>query len=136
LDGEEELWISSHQGGHRFAANVLVLPTGLQFGRVDPGDAPRVVAEALSGRIELDRYRGRTCYLPAVQAAERVVREVLKLEGTADLALVAEEAPLVRFRGRDGSEYAATVDAVVGPSVPVSCGLEPEPQKAFSARLV
>ena len=26
--GEEELWISSHQGGHRFAGNVLVLPAG------------------------------------------------------------------------------------------------------------
>jgi hypothetical protein len=38
--GENELWISSHQGGHRFAANVLVLPAGLQFGRVERGAAP------------------------------------------------------------------------------------------------
>ena len=38
--GEEELWISSHLGGHRFAANVVVLPSGLQFGRVTPEEAP------------------------------------------------------------------------------------------------
>jgi hypothetical protein len=136
LDGDEELWISSHQGGHRFAANVLVLPAGLQFGRVEPNEAPLVVARALSGRIELDRYRGRTCYTPAAQAAERVVREALKLEDAADLLLTAVEGPLVRFRSRDGSEHAATVDETVGPSVAASCGLEPEPQKVFTAQFV
>ncbi|MBM2821760.1 MAG: hypothetical protein HW413_506 [Thermoleophilia bacterium] len=136
LDGNDELWISSHQGGHRFAANVLVLPAGLQFGRVEPDEAPLVVARALSGRIELDRYRGRTCYTPAAQAAERVVRETLELEGAADLTLTAVEGPLVRFRGRHGSEHAATVDEVVGPSVAASCGVDPEPQKVFTAQFV
>lgn len=132
--GDEELWISSHQGGHRFAANVLVLPAGLQFGRVEPNEAPLVVARALSGRIELDRYRGRTCYPPAAQAAERVVREALELDGVDDLRLTAAERPLVRFRGRDGSEHAATVEELVGPSVAASCGLEPEPQMVLSAQ--
>ena len=135
MAGHEELWISSHQGGHRFAANVLVLPTGLQFGRVDPAEAPLGVARALAGRIELERYRGRTCYAPRAQAAERVLREAKELEGASDLRLVAVEDGLVRFRGWDGSTYAATVDDVVGPSVPASCGVEPEPQKTFSARL-
>lgn len=136
LTGDEELWISSHQGGHRFAANVLVLPAGLQFGRVEPAEAPLVVARALSGRIELDRYRGRTCYTPAAQAAERVVREALELEGVADLVLTAVDGSLVRFRSRDGSEHTGTVAEVLGPSVPASCGLEPEPQKGFSAQYV
>ena len=135
LDGAEELWISSHQGGHRFAANVLVLPTGLQFGRVEPDEAPLVVARALAGRIELDRYRGRTCYTPVVQAAERTVREAKKLESAADLRLAGVDGRLVRFRGWDGSDFAATVDEVLGPSVPASCGVEPEPQNALSARL-
>ena len=52
--GDEELWISSHQGGHRFAANVLVLPLGLQLGRLGPDSAPLAVARALAGR---DRAR-------------------------------------------------------------------------------
>ena len=61
--GDDELWISSHQGGHRFAANVLVLPRGLQLGRLIPRTRFRhAVARALAGRIELDHYRGRTCY--------------------------------------------------------------------------
>jgi len=136
LNGDEELWLSSHQGGHRFAANVLVLPAGLQFGRVGPDEAALVVARALAGRIELDRYRGRTCYGQAVQAAERVVRETQELEGAADLRLIGVEGSLVRFGGWDGSEYAATVDEILGPVVPASCGVEPEPQRAFSGRLV
>lgn len=136
LTGDEELWISSHQGGHRFAANVLVLPVGLQFGRIEPDEAAIVVARALSGRIALDRYRGRTYYTPVAQAAERAVREACGLDGAADLRLTAVDGALVRFRSRDGSEHAATIDEVVGPSVPASCGLEPEPQKGFSAQLV
>jgi hypothetical protein len=135
LDDEEELWVSSHQGGHRFAANVLVLPVGLQFGRIDADQAAAVVGDALSGRIELDRYRGRTSYPLAAQAAERVVRETLGLDCVADLQLAGIEAQVVRLRGQDGSEYEATVDAIVGPAVPASCGVEPAPQEGFSARI-
>src|SRR5262249_19343328 len=45
--GAEQLWISSHQGGHRFAANVLVLPLGVQLGRVAPADAHATVERTL-----------------------------------------------------------------------------------------
>lgn len=133
---DEELWISSHQGGHRFAANVLVLPAGLQFGRVEPSAAAFVVARALAGRIELDRYRGRTCYSSPTQAAERAVRESEKLEGVADLRLAEIEGARVRFRSWDGSEHVALVEEVVGPRVSASCGVEPESQTAFSARIL
>ena len=132
----EELWMSSHQGGHRFAANVLVLPVGLQFGRVEPAASTHLVARALAGRIELDRYRGRTCYAPPTQAAERAVREAEELEGVADLRLVEIDGARVRFRAWDGSEHVALVEEVVGPRVPASCGVEPEHQKAFGARLL
>jgi hypothetical protein len=134
--GDEELWISSHQGGHRFAANVLVLPAGLQFGRVEPGAAAYLVARALAGRIELDRYRGRSCYASPTQAAERAVREARALEGVADLRLAEIDGARVRFRAWDGSEHVALVEEVVGARVPPSCGAEPENQRAFSARLL
>ena len=133
---EEELWISSHQGGHRFAANILALPAGLQFGRVEPGEAPFVVARALAGRIELGRYRGRTCYEPAVQAAERAVREAAELDRVADLRLVGVHGSVVSFRARDGTEYAADVKEIEGPAIPASCGALAEVQKAFRARIV
>jgi hypothetical protein len=134
--GDEELWVSSHQGGHRFAANVLVLPSGLQFGRVEPDEAVSVVARALRGRIELDRYRGRTCYASMVQAAEWAVREARELEGVESLRLAGVEGPVVRFRGLDGLEHAAQVEEAIGPSVPASCGAEPAPQEVFSALVV
>src|SRR4029453_5830608 len=35
----EETWEVSHIGGDRFAGNLLVLPNGLYYGRLDPGPA-------------------------------------------------------------------------------------------------
>lgn len=133
---EDELWLSSHQGGHRFAANVLVLPAGLQLGRLDPANAVSVTTHAVAGRIDLDHYRGRTCYDAQVQAAEHVVRRALALDDVEDLRLVDVDGPVVRFRGRDGSEHAATVEEIAGPVVPASCGAEPEAQRALAARLM
>ena len=40
----ERLWQSSHLGGHRFAPNVLVLPAGVQLGRIPVERAAEVVA--------------------------------------------------------------------------------------------
>ena len=131
--GEEQLWLSSHQGGHRFAANVLVLPAGVQLGRVEPDDAPGVVARALAGTIELDHYRGRTFYPAAVQAAERAVREAAGLSGVDDLKLLDVDRARVRFRATDGRELAAVVEEVPGPTVPASCGDEPVSQKRLAA---
>ncbi len=134
--GEEELWISSHLGGHRFAANVVVLPAGLQFGRVTPQEAPYLVARALGGRIELDRYRGRTSYDAAVQAAEQAVRTAMGLDTVGDLEVVAHTNGKVRFRTWDGAEWEAVVDEVEGPPVAASCGDEPAPQRSLTARVV
>lgn len=131
----EDLWISSHQAGHRFAANVLVLPAGLQFGRVEPDEARSLVSRALAGTIDLGRYRGRTCYAREVQAAEHAVREAANLDGVSDLHLTGVEGPLVRFRARNGTEYGAVVEVVEGPTIPASCGADPEPQKVLTARI-
>ena len=139
LDGQlraEELWISSHQGGHRFAANVLVLPLAVQLGRVTPADAHDVVGRALEGRIALDLYRGRTCYEPALQAAEHAVRSSAGIERVDELWGAHLEASLARFRGPDGSEHRAVVQEVEGPSLPASCGTEPEPQRRLVARVL
>jgi hypothetical protein len=67
-------WESSHVGGDRFAANLVCLPHGLYFGRVAPEDAPRIASLCEGGVIDLDHYRGRSCYEPIVQAGEILVR--------------------------------------------------------------
>ncbi len=132
----DELWISSHQAGHRFAANVLVLPQGIQLGRVTPEDAPKIVDDARRGTISLDHYRGRTAFAPRVQAADVAVRTGTRLAELGDVAFASDDGERVRLETRDGRIVEVAVDAIEGPSVPASCGAEPEPQPTFSARLV
>ncbi len=131
----EDLWLSSHQGGHRFAANVLVLPTGIQLGRITPGDAADIVSDALHGRIALEHYRGRVAYTAREQAVERAVREARGLVRATDLTLVGDDGAQVTFRDVDGQEHVAVPHAVTGPAVPASCGAEPEPQRHHAARV-
>jgi len=75
--GVEEVWESSHIGGDRFAANIVCLPTGVYFGRVPPDEAVRIVTEHAGGLLDIDCYRGRSCYPPLMQAAEIFARREL-----------------------------------------------------------
>jgi hypothetical protein len=131
----ESLWLSSHQGGHRFAANVLVLPAGIQLGRVSPGDAAGLVGDALAGRIPLRHYRGRTAFTRREQAAEHVLRSSLGLVGIADLALVDDDGTIVRFTDAEGREHGAVPAESSSEPLPASCGAEPERQRHLVARL-
>jgi hypothetical protein len=134
--GVDELWISSHQGGHRFAANVVVLPQGVQLGRVSVEAAARVVGEALDGRVPSSGYRGRTTYPPEAQAAEIAVRAASGLHRIADLRLTGMEGRRVSFRDSDGHEHVAVVEHAPGPAVPASCGADPEAHAVLTARVL
>ena len=131
----DALWLSSHQGGHRFAANVLVLPVGIQLGRVSTADAVGLVQESLAGRIPLEHYRGRTVHPPRVQAAESAVREAAGLRDVRDLVLVADDGARVELGSPDGRRFLVDVDVAPGPVVPASCGVEPESQPVLRARI-
>ncbi len=129
-----QLWQSSHLGGHRFAPNVLVLPAGVQLGRV-PVERASGVAELLGhGRIPLDLYRGRTIYAPPVQAAEICVREATGCDHIADLLLVSVDGTLVTFSTPAGA-LTAEVAEDLGPAIPVSCDAEHETPVRWRARL-
>jgi hypothetical protein len=119
---DDWVWQSSHVGGDRFAGNLVVLPQGLYFGRVAAAEAWAVLDEYLAGRIELDHYRGRSCYSFAVQAAERAVREAAGLTGIDDLELVAER-PVVVFRG-GGRLFEVDVTSAPGPLSYLTCSSE------------
>jgi hypothetical protein len=75
--GTEDVWEASHVGGDRFAANIVCLPDGVYYGRVEPDRAPALVADHRAGLLDLDCYRGRSCYPPVVQAADWFVRREL-----------------------------------------------------------
>ena len=122
LAEDDWVWQVSHVGGDRFAGNLVVLPDGLYFGRVAPGEAWPVLEEYLRGRIDLEHYRGRACYSFATQAAERVIREAAGLTGIDELELV-QERPIVVFRG-GGRRYEADVTATPGPLSYLTCTSE------------
>ncbi len=96
-------WQSTHIGGDRFAGNLVALPEGVYYGRVEPSEAWPVLEAALDGRIHLPHYRGRSCHGFAAQAAERRVREETGLLGVFDVKLVAIE--------RDGDVWHAQLEA-------------------------
>ena len=73
----EDTWEVSHIGGDRFAGNLLVLPHGLYYGRLDAPSALAVAGSHEAGELDLDRLRGRSGYAMPVQAAEIALRREL-----------------------------------------------------------
>ena len=132
--GEGQLWQSSHLGGHRFAPNLLVLPLGVQLGRIPVEKAPAVVRSLAAGRIPLEWYRGRTLYTAPVQAAEIAVRRALRLDGAGDVRLLSNTSASVRF-ATPGGNVTVQVEASDGPAVPASCGAEREPARTWHASI-
>jgi len=130
---DDAVWQSSHLGGHRFAANMLVLPAGILLGRVFPADAQRVVAELAAGRIPLEHYRGRTLYPPEAQAADAAVRERFGLTGLGDVTVLSATDGHVRLGTPEG-EIDATVETHAGPPLRESCGKDPAASTRYSVR--
>lgn len=81
----EATWECSHIGGDRFAGNLLVLPRGHYYGRLDPASAIEVADAVADGRLALDHLRGRSDVAMPVQAAEIDVRRRLGLTGLDDV---------------------------------------------------
>jgi hypothetical protein len=70
----DQTWEASHIGGDRFAANLLVLPHGLYFGRLGPDTARGVARLLAAGELDLDHLRGRSGLATPLQAAEAALR--------------------------------------------------------------
>lgn len=126
------LWRSSHQGGHRFAANVLALPDGIQLGRVEPGAAAGVAAALADGRIPLPFYRGRTLHAREVQAADAAVRTELGLDRVDDVRLLAHDGSRIVLDTPSGPVEVSVVERE-GPPLPASCGKDAEPTPILEA---
>lgn len=92
----EETWESSHLGGDRFAATMIVLPHGLYYGRVPTAAAPGIVDGYLGGEVVEEHYRGRSSISNAAQAAQSFARRA-----TGDLRIEAF-SPLGEERTADG----------------------------------
>jgi hypothetical protein len=83
------VWETSHVGGDRFAANVLVLPSGLLYGRV-PADGVGELADASdAGRVVQPLLRGRIGLAPAAQAAAAFAHVELALASVGAVHVVS-----------------------------------------------
>ena len=82
-------WEVSHIGGDRFAGNLLVLPEGLYYGRLDAANVASVAAAHRAGQLMLPLLRGRSSQPFDVQAADWYLRGKLRRGGMRDLALVS-----------------------------------------------
>jgi hypothetical protein len=136
----EWVWQSTHVGGDRFAGNLVVLPEGLYFGRVGEADLDPILDDYFDGRINLERYRGRSTYTFAVQAAELAVREKTGSSGIGDVDLVGVkregEGWVVSLRaGKRTFEAEAWAERGDEP-VYLTCGsVTPQRPRRFHARL-
>jgi hypothetical protein len=67
-------WESSHLGGCRFAAALVLLPHGVVLGNVTAADGPGIAAGYAQGLLPERGVRGRASLSPAVQAAQHHAR--------------------------------------------------------------
>lgn len=132
-------WECSHIGGDRFAANVVVLPEGLYYGRVGIEDAAEIVAARDAGEVVLPLLRGRAGLAAPVQAAQHHARVLLDERRIAALASleVRRVAPATwRVRlAHDGRAVAVTVRADKASPQLLTCSAD-RPEAARTWRLI
>lgn len=133
-------WEVSHIGGDRFAANVLVLPDGIYYGRVDAERAASLADRHLDGRLALPVFRGRSGYAFPVQAAEIALRreaDLDRVDGVRLLSATREGSRTVADFEVRGRRYRVTVErSHSADAVRMTCGSErPERPPVFETRV-
>jgi hypothetical protein len=87
----EATWESTHVGGCRYAANLLVAPELTYYGRLTPASAVEVVDRHLRGHATTRHLRGHAGLPHPAQRALTAVREAEGLDGLDDVRVVATE---------------------------------------------
>ncbi|WP_063038985.1 sucrase ferredoxin [Nocardia pseudovaccinii] len=137
-DYPDRVWECSHTGGHRFAPAMVLLPSGLTYGRVDTAAAIAAVEAVRRGAVSLDGLRGRSGHHPVEQVAEIAVREQVSArldDLTAHLetdSAATDSVPAV-VTHRDGRRWRVTTRTVGFPPRQASCGAAPKPVTAIVA---
>src|SRR5690606_27584182 len=86
----EAVWQSTHVGGHRFAANLGVLPSVVWYGYLDAATAHDVAEAILNREVLVNKTRGRSCYSAPVQAADYYLRGATGVTAIQGIRLVNE----------------------------------------------
>ncbi|HZM80383.1 MAG TPA: sucrase ferredoxin [Candidatus Limnocylindrales bacterium] len=119
---------TTHLGGHKYAANMIVYPYASNYGRLGPVSVLDVIDATEAGQIHLGQYRGRPAYTIPEQAAEHMLRETQALTGLADVRLatpavdLGDECHRAGFTVNDGKRYDVVVRGTKrGPARLQSC---------------
>jgi hypothetical protein len=118
----DQTWEASHVGGDRFAANLLVLPHGLYFGRLDAASARGVTRLLAAGELDLDHLRGRSGLATPLQAAEAALRRYVDERRLGAVRFVSRQVDAGRTDARQtaalfdvaGRRYAVAVTSTRG----------------------
>lgn len=86
------IWQTSHLGGHRYAPNLLCLPSGVVYGFVDPDDGEQIVRQHDTGAVCVENLRGRSAFSAAAQSAEYFLRQHLDAAVRLELVSHFQEA--------------------------------------------
>lgn len=119
----DQVWECSHIGGDRFAANLVLLPDSLYFGRMEPVEAESLLDDHAAGLVAIEWFRGRSTLRFAEQAAEHAIRTTFDVRGVDDVVITPSTDP-GRIRAQVGG--VGTVDVVVERTVvrsdtPLTC---------------
>lgn len=137
----EQVWQSTHLGGHRFAPTALFLPHGICYGRIHESEVDELYDTFQKSEIYLERCRGRGCYDKPVQAGEYFLRSQTKKRHLDDfrfqsVAEVGENRWQVQFVDRDNALHSLTLELyATGESIYTSC-LAEERSPVLKYRLV
>lgn len=83
-----QTWEANHIGGHRFASTFVCLPHGLVYGRATDGkEAEELMGQYEEGKVNIESFRGRSCYKSEIQAAEYYLRKETGITEVSDLVL-------------------------------------------------
>ncbi len=134
----DDVWQTTHVGGHRFAANCVSLPHGIGYGRLRPEDAAPLLSAHLAGAaLDLDHVRGRTCWDGPTQAAEIFLRRATGVRALDAYTRATGESHEDRFTITLAEAAGGRLHRVVlrseaaGTSRPKSCGDALTPVQRF-----
>lgn len=110
----EQVWQSTHIGGHRFAGTMVTFPHGTYYGYLNPDDVAPLIEAEHDGQIHLPKLRGRSCYQPPAQAADAALRDHLDLAAYSGLRLketteTGDQQWRVTFADQQGNTYIVDV---------------------------
>ena len=137
----DQVWETTHLGGHRFAVNMVTPPSPFYFGQLTAGHIVEVAEAVLAGQVPEQLLRGRAGVPPQAQAAEQYIRHEHGLTTAADATVRSVQPAAGGAAGADvvdvtvdsaAGAFVVTVQGVDGPMLPSSCGAEPVAQRTYT----